>query len=143
MGWVVCSDAVLESRDTVLIIVVTASRCICDAVSSHCREILEQSQQKYTVTEKERMVIVFAFDKFQPYMILSKTVIYTDHSALRHLFKKQDAKPRLICWIMLLQEFDIEMKDKKGTENVAAYYLSRIENDETSDVTPPIRVPSK
>ncbi|GJV30213.1 hypothetical protein Tco_1386661 [Tanacetum coccineum] len=42
MGWVVCSEAVLESRDTVLIIVVTASRCICDAVSSHCREILEQ-----------------------------------------------------------------------------------------------------
>ncbi|GKC19778.1 hypothetical protein Tco_1021928, partial [Tanacetum coccineum] len=42
LGWVVCSDVELESHDTVLIIVVTASRCICDAVSSHCREILEQ-----------------------------------------------------------------------------------------------------
>ncbi|GKA84092.1 hypothetical protein Tco_0805687 [Tanacetum coccineum] len=45
----------------------------------------------------------------------------------------QDAKPRLIRWILLLQEFDIKIKDRKGIENVAADYLSRIENDESSD----------
>ncbi|GKB85108.1 reverse transcriptase domain-containing protein [Tanacetum coccineum] len=79
------------------------------------------------------MVVVFAFDIFRPYMILSKTIVYVDHSALRHLFKKQDAKPRLIRWIWLLQDFNIEIKDKKGTQKVAVDHLSQIGNDETSD----------
>ncbi|GJU84387.1 reverse transcriptase domain-containing protein [Tanacetum coccineum] len=85
---------------------------------------LNPTQQKYTVIKKELMAVVFAFDKFRSYLILSKTIVRTDHSALKHLFKKQDAKPRLIRWILLLQEFDIEIKDRKGIENVAADHLS-------------------
>nr|GEV56836.1 reverse transcriptase domain-containing protein [Tanacetum cinerariifolium] len=79
------------------------------------------------------MAVVFAFEKFKSYLILSKTIVHTNHSALRNLFKKQDAKPRLIRWILLMQEFDIEIKDTKGTKNVAADHLSRIKNDESSD----------
>ncbi|GJX96288.1 reverse transcriptase domain-containing protein [Tanacetum coccineum] len=94
---------------------------------------LNPAQQKYTVTEKELMDVVFAFDKFRSYLILSKTIVHTDHSALNHLFKKQDAKPCLIRWILLLQEFDIEIKDRKYIENIAADHLSRIEKDESSD----------
>ncbi|GJY19991.1 reverse transcriptase domain-containing protein [Tanacetum coccineum] len=94
---------------------------------------LNLAQQKYTVTEKELMVVVFAIDKLRSYLILSKTFVHTDHSALKHLFKKQDAKPRLIRWILLLQEFDIEIKDRRGIENVAADHLSRIQNEEISD----------
>ncbi|GJY25661.1 reverse transcriptase domain-containing protein [Tanacetum coccineum] len=74
---------------------------------------LNAAQQNYTITEKELMVVVLSFDKFRSYLVLSKTIVHTDHSALRHLFKKQDAKPRLIRWILLLEEFDIEIKDKK------------------------------
>ena len=91
---------------------------------------LNAAQQNYTVTEKELMAVVFAFDKFRAYLVLSKTVVYTDHSALRYLFKKQDAKPCLIRWIMIFQEFDIEIKDKKGVENVSADHLSRLENED-------------
>ncbi|GJZ99287.1 reverse transcriptase domain-containing protein [Tanacetum coccineum] len=94
---------------------------------------LNLAQQKYTVAKKEPMAVVFAFEKFRSYMILSKTIVHTYHSALKHLFKKQDAKPRLIRWILLLQEFDMEIKDRKGIENVAADHLSQIENEEISD----------
>ncbi|GJR14465.1 reverse transcriptase domain-containing protein [Tanacetum coccineum] len=73
------------------------------------------------------------YQEWDPTLVLSKTIVHIDHSALRHLFKKQDAKPRLIRWILLLQEFDIKIKDRKGTKNVAIDHLSRIENEETSD----------
>nr|GEX05503.1 reverse transcriptase domain-containing protein [Tanacetum cinerariifolium] len=71
---------------------------------------------------------LYAFEKYPPYLVLSKSVVYTDHSALKYLLSKQDAKPRLIRWVLLFQEFDIIIRDKKGTENLAAYYLSRLEN---------------
>jgi hypothetical protein len=72
--------------------------------------------------------VVYAFEKFRPYLILTKCIVYTDHSALKYLFAKQDAKPRLLRWVLLLQEFDIIIRDKKGAENLAADHLSHLEN---------------
>nr|GEY72845.1 reverse transcriptase domain-containing protein [Tanacetum cinerariifolium] len=89
---------------------------------------LNITQEHYTTTEKELLAVVFAFSKFCPYVILSKTIGYTDHSALKYLFNKQDAKPRLVRWVPLLQGFNIEIKDKKGAENLLADHFSRLEN---------------
>ena len=60
-------------------------------------------------------------------MLFSQITVYNDRVALRYLLKKPDAKPRLIRWMIFLQEFDIEIKDRSGAENMVADHLSRIE----------------
>nr|GEU83666.1 reverse transcriptase domain-containing protein [Tanacetum cinerariifolium] len=89
---------------------------------------MTEAQIHYTTTEKEMLTVVYAFEKFRPCLILSKSIVYTDHSALKYLLSKQDAKLRLLRWVLLLQEFDITIHDKKGSENLAADHLSRLEN---------------
>ncbi|KAI3776015.1 hypothetical protein L1987_45775 [Smallanthus sonchifolius] len=100
----------------------------------YASKTLNDAQENYTTTEKELLAVVFAFDKFRSYLVLSKTIVFTDHAALRYLFQKKDAKPRLIRWILLLFEFDIEIKDKKGAENVAADHLSRLEDPSREEI---------
>nr|GEX51511.1 reverse transcriptase domain-containing protein [Tanacetum cinerariifolium] len=93
---------------------------------------ITNAQAYYTTTEKELLVVVYAFEKFWPYLFLCKSIVYTDHSALKYLFNKQDAKPRLLRWVLLLQEFDITVCDKKGAKNLVADHLSRLENPHQS-----------
>ena len=78
----------------------------------------------YTTTEKELLVVVFVLDKFRSYLIGSPIVAFTDYSTLNYLMEEQDAKPQLIRWILLLQEFDLTIKDKKRVENVVVDHLS-------------------
>ncbi|GJR46090.1 reverse transcriptase domain-containing protein [Tanacetum coccineum] len=94
----------------------------------HLTSTMMDAQAHYTTTEKELLAVVYAFEKFRPYLVLSKTIVYTDHSALKYLLAKQDAKPRLLRWILILKEFDVIIRDKKGAENLAADHLSRLEN---------------
>ncbi|GKB07982.1 reverse transcriptase domain-containing protein [Tanacetum coccineum] len=94
----------------------------------YASKTMTEAQIHYTTTEKEMLAVVYAFEKFRPYLVLSKSIVYTDHSALKYLMNKQDAKPRLLRWVLLLQEFDITILDKKGSENLAADHLSRLEN---------------
>ncbi|KAK1609515.1 hypothetical protein QYE76_033188 [Lolium multiflorum] len=96
-------------------------------VIHYASKTLYAAQRNYA-TEKELLAVVFACDKFRPYIVDSKVTVHTDHAAIRYLMEKKDAKPRLIRWVLLLQEFDLHIVDRKGADNPVADNLSRLEN---------------
>ena len=87
---------------------------------------LDSAQSNYTTTEKDFLAVVFALDKFRSYIVGSPIIIFIDHAAPKYLLSKQDTEPRLIRWILLCQEFNLTIKDKKGVENEVADHLSRL-----------------
>ena len=89
-----------------------------------------EAQENYSTTEKEMLAIVFACEKFRPYILGSHIIVHTDHAAIKFLMSKKEAKPRLV---LLLQEFDLEIKDKKGCDNVIADHLSRVERNKVEE----------
>nr|GFA33491.1 hypothetical protein [Tanacetum cinerariifolium] len=94
----------------------------------YASKTMNQAETNYTTTEKEMLAVVYAFEKFRSYLIMNKSIVYTDHSALNYLFAKKDAKARLLRWILLLQKFDFKGIDTRRAENYAADHLSRLEN---------------
>ena len=71
--------------------------------------------------------MVFACEKFKPYILRSNVIIHIDRVTIKYLMVKKDAKPRLIRWVLLLQEFDLEIKNKKGSGDVIDDHLLRLE----------------
>ena len=100
----------------------------------YASKTLIEAQINYTNTEKELLAVVYSLEKFWPYILGSKIVFYTDHAALKYLLSKKEAKPWLIRWVLLLQEFDSEIKDKKGSENSVADHLLRLHISRGEDI---------
>ncbi|GJT50180.1 reverse transcriptase domain-containing protein [Tanacetum coccineum] len=94
----------------------------------YASKTMNEAESHYTTTEKEMLAVVYAFENFQSYLILNKSIVYRDNSALKYLFAKKDSKARLLRWVLLLQEFTYKVIDTKGAENLAADHLSRLEN---------------
>nr|GEU96573.1 DNA-directed DNA polymerase [Tanacetum cinerariifolium] len=97
---------------------------------------MTEAESNYTTTEKEMLAVVYVFKKFWSNLILNKSIVYTDHSALKYLFTKKDSKARLLRWVLLLQEFTFKVIDNKGAENLAADHLSRLENPHQNVLDP-------
>ena len=89
-------------------------------VIHYASKTLDGAQRNYATTKKESLPVVFACDKFRSYILDSKVIVHTDHAAIKYFMEKKDAKPRLIRWVLLLQEFDLHIIDRKGAENPVA-----------------------
>nr|GEX23843.1 reverse transcriptase domain-containing protein [Tanacetum cinerariifolium] len=97
---------------------------------------MTEAESNYTTTKKEMLAVVYAFEKFQSYLIMNKSIVYTDHSALKYLFAKKDSKATLLRWVLLLQEFTFKVIDTKGVGNLAANNLFRLENPHQNVLDP-------
>ncbi|KAM2151461.1 hypothetical protein ACFX1R_045904 [Malus domestica] len=128
--WSIPFELMCDASDYALGVVLGQRKNKQPHVIYYASRTLNDAQLNYSTTEKELLAVVFALDKFRSYLIGTKVIVFTDHAALKYLFTKKEAKPRLIRWMLLLQEFDIEIKDKKGSDNVVADHLSRLVREE-------------
>nr|GEZ65161.1 reverse transcriptase domain-containing protein [Tanacetum cinerariifolium] len=102
----------------------------------YARKTMTEVESNYTTTGKEMLAVIYAFKKFRSYLIMNKSIMYTDHSALKYMFAKKDSKVRLLRWVLLLQKFTFKVIDTKGAENLAADHLSRLENPHQNVLDP-------
>eukprot|EP00253_Pinus_taeda_P011333 PITA_11333 len=84
-------------------------------------------QKRTTVTEKEFLAVVHSLNKFRHYITGYQKFVHTDHAAIRYLMNKPDVNARIIRWLLLLQQFDLTIVDKRGKQNVVADFLSRLD----------------
>ena len=93
----------------------------------HASKTFNEAQENYFTIEYEMLAMVLAYEKSRPYILGSHVIIHTNHATIKYLMAKKDAEPRLIRWVLPLQKFDLEIKDKKGSDNVIVDHLSRME----------------
>ena len=105
----------------------------------YASKVLNDAQLNYATTEKEMLTIVYALEKFKSYLVGSRVFIFTDHAAIKYLFTKANSKPRPIRWVFLIQEFDIVIKDNKGSKNVVTDHFSKLVNEEVTQEDQEIR----
>ena len=121
--WPLSFDIMCDASDYVVGAVLGQTKDKKHHAIAYASKTLTGAQLNYATTEKELLAVIFAIDKFRSYLVGAKIIVYTDHAALKYLLTKKDAKPRLIRWILLLQEFDLDIKYKKGVENTVADHL--------------------
>nr|GEY97514.1 reverse transcriptase domain-containing protein [Tanacetum cinerariifolium] len=102
----------------------------------YASKTMSEAELNYTMMEKEILAVVYAFEKFWSYLIMNKSIVYTDHSTLKYLFAKKDSKARMLCWVLLLQGFKFKVIDTKGAENLAVDHLSQLENPHQNTLDP-------
>jgi len=105
----------------------------------YASKVLNDPQLNYASTEKEMLAIVYALEKFQSYLVGSKVVIFIDHATIKYLLTKANSKPRLLRWVLFIQEFDIVIKDNKRSDNVVADHLARLVNEEVTQEEQEVR----
>ncbi|CAN6726820.1 unnamed protein product [Malus baccata var. baccata] len=132
--WTIPFELMCDASNYTVGVVLGQRRKKLPHVIYYASRTLNDAQLNYATTEKELLAVVFALEKFRSYLIGAKVIVYSNHSALKYLLSKKEAKPRLIRWVLLLQEFDLEILDKKGRENVVADHLSRLVNASTDEV---------
>jgi hypothetical protein len=135
-NWHVPFEIMCDASDYSIGAVLSQSKDKKHYAISYARKTLTGPQLNYATMEKELLAVVFAIEKFRSYLMGSKVIVYIDHAALKYLLTQKDAKPCLIRWIILLQEFDLQIRDKKGVENSMAGHLSRLQVEESTE--PPI-----
>jgi hypothetical protein len=132
--WHVPFEIMCDASDYVVGAVLGQSKDKKHYAISYASKTLTGPQLNYATTEKKLFAVVFAIKKFRSYLVGTKVIAYTHHATLKYLLTKKDAKPCLIRWILLLQEFDMEIRDKKGVENSVADHLSRLHFEESAEL---------